>query len=126
VDTRDVVKAAISALHNGAPGECYLIAGKYRTLIELSKTIGEVTKKKTPTLILPMWVVKLLLPFINLYSKISRTEPLYTDESLKALEEGNKHIVYKKAAEQLGHHPRPLKETIADSYEWFKGQGLTK
>jgi hypothetical protein len=75
---------------------------------------------------MPLWLVKMLLPFIYLYSKLTRSEPLYTDESLKALREGNPNIIFKKAQEQLGHQPRPLKETITDSYEWFKKEGFIK
>ena len=68
----------------------------------------------------------MFLPFIYFYGKITRTEPLYTDESLRSLIEGSKKIDYKKAAGQLGHNPRPIEETIADSYAWFKQQGYIK
>lgn len=126
VDSRDVVKAAINAMHRGGKGECYLVSGKYYTLTEFARVIGKVTRKKMPSLVAPVWMMKLLLPFIQLYSRIANAEPLYTIESLKSLLEGNKQIDYSKAAIQLGHAPRPLEETIADSYAWFKQQGLIK
>jgi len=126
VDTRDVVKAAIAAMHRGALGECYLVPGKYYTLSELAKIIGKVTRKRMPELVAPAWLMKLLLPFIHLYGYLTRTAPLYTAESLKSLLEGNKSIDYSKAAIQLGHSPRPLEETIADTYAWFKQQGIIK
>lgn len=126
VDTRDVVKAAINAMHRGVKGECYLVAGRYYTLTEFAAVISKVTRKKMPSLVAPAWAMKMFLPFIHLYSKIAKAEPLYTIESLKSLLEGNKQIDYTKAAIQLGHAPRPLEETIADTYAWFKQQGLIK
>ena len=123
VDNRDLARTAISAMHLGGAGECYLAGGKYYTLQELAQIISKVTRKRTPRLIAPVWLMKLFLPFIYLYGKITQTEPLYTDESLKSLIEGSSKIDCKKATEQLGHHPRPIEETIADSFEWFKKQG---
>ena len=120
VDVRDVVDTAISALHNGKAGESYLTSGKYYTVKEFSDIIGKITNKKTPKNVAPMWFLKLLLPFISLYGKLRKTEPLYTNESLKALIEGNKNIISKKAQEQLGHTVRPIEETLTDSYAWLK------
>ena len=126
VDTRDVVNTAIAALRGGGAGECYLVAGKYYTLPELAAVIGSVTKKKMPSIIAPVGLMKLALPLVDIFGRITNTEPLYTSEALKSLEEGNKKIIYKKAAEQLGHCPRPIEETISDSYEWFKEHGYIK
>lgn len=126
VDARDVVKAAIAAMHKGGPGESYLVGGKYFTLREFSAVIGRVTGKRTPKAIVPMWVLKSALPVVSLYGKITRTEPLYTKEALKSLVEGNKQIVCDKACQQLGHVPRPIEETLQDAYAWFGEQGYLK
>jgi dihydroflavonol-4-reductase len=126
VDSRDVVKAAIAAMTNGEAGECYLVSGRYYTLTEFASVIGRVTRKKMPTLVAPVWAMKLFLPFIHLYGTLTKTEPLYTIESLKSLLEGNRSINYAKANIQLGHSPRPLEETIADTYTWLRQQGLIK
>ncbi len=123
VDTRDVIKAAISAMHRGGAGECYLISGKYYTLTEFAKVISGVTKRRMPKFVAPVWLMRLSLPFVRLYGRLTKTEPLYTLESLKSLLEGNKSINYTKAAMQLGHSPRPLEETLADTYAWFKLRG---
>ena len=126
VDVRDVVKTAIAAMHRGKKGESYLTGGKYFTLAELAAVIGVVTNKKMPKMVAPAWLLRIFLPFISIYSKATRTEPLYTDESLKSVVEGNKNIICKKAAEQLGHTVRPIEETIADTYQWFKTEGMIK
>lgn len=126
VDARDVGKTAISALHNGKPGECYLASGKYYTVKDFAAVIGKVTGKKMPKAIAPMWLLKIFLPFVKLYGKISKTEPLYTNESLTALIVGNKEIDNSKAREQLGHTVRPIEETLADCYAWLKENNFIK
>jgi dihydroflavonol-4-reductase len=124
LDTRDLVKTAIAAMTHGAAGECYLVSGKYYTLVELAAVIGKVTNKKMPGVMAPAWLMKTFLPAITLYGRIKRTEPLYTNESLAALLEGCDNITCKKAKEQLGHSSRPIEETITDTYEWFKQEGF--
>lgn len=123
VDVRDLVNTAIKAMHQGEPGECYIVGGKYYTILELSQTIGKVTGKKTPSLIAPVWLLKALLPLISFYGRVTKTEPLYTDESLKAVVEGNKYITCDKARTKLGHTNRPIEETLTDAFQWFKLQG---
>lgn len=123
VDARDVVNAAIAALHKGDAGETYIISGRYLTLLEFSAIIGKVIGKKTPKTRVPMWVLKGALPVVGLYGKITRTEPLYTKESLKTLIEGNTQICCDKACQKLGHTPRPIEETLVDAYAWFEKNG---
>lgn len=120
VDTRDVVNGAIAALEKGRNGESYILSGKFYTVKALSSLIGEVTGKKTPQLITPFWVLKLTLPFILLWSKITKTEPLFTEESIGILMIANANVSHQKAASELGYKPRPLSETLADTYQWLK------
>lgn len=44
-------------------------------------------------------------------------------ESLRALG-ACRQISSEKAARELGHRPRPLSETIADTCAWFAQEGL--
>jgi len=124
VDVRDVAQAAINAMTMGRPGEKYLLAGHWHSLKDLSKLVSEVTGKKTPGLIIPLWLAKLGLPFITVYSKISGAEPLYTSESLQIITEGNRNISNNKAAKELDFHPRDLRSTLQDSFSWFSDKGL--
>lgn len=120
VDTRDVVDGAIAAMEKGRNGESYILSGKFYTVKALSSLIGEVTGKKTPQLIVPFWVLQLSLPFILVWSKVTKTEPLFTKESIGILMVANANVSYQKAAAELGYKPRPLSETLTDTYSWLK------
>jgi dihydroflavonol-4-reductase len=68
-------------------------------------------------------MAKLGVPFALAYGKLTRSEPLYTYESLDTLGE-TRDIDHGKATRELGHAPRPLEETIRDSYAWFAEAGV--
>ncbi len=52
-------------------------------------------------------------------------EPLYTRESLVALE-SNRETLTTKAEEELGYSARPFEETVRDVYAWFDQAGMLK
>ncbi|MDP1623802.1 MAG: NAD-dependent epimerase/dehydratase family protein [Bacteroidales bacterium] len=126
VDVRDVVNTAISAIDNGRTGEKYLISGHWHSLQEFSGLVALHSGRRTVNAVLPMWVARTGLPFINFYSKISGTKPLYTNESLTIISEGNRMISHAKATHELNHSPRPLSETIRDFLAWLKETGSIK
>jgi len=126
VDVRDVVDAAVKATEKGRSGERYLLAGHYCTLKELSEMIGRVCNKKTPKYIVPMFLARIGRPFITLYASLRNEHPLYTKESLDILKHSPKEISSGKAAKEFGYQPRPLEETLADTFKWYKQEDLLK
>lgn len=124
VDVRDVVLAAVAAIDKGRNGEKYLLSGRWYSLADFSAAIGHAAGRQTVSTVIPMWVARLGLPFITLYSRLAGTEPLYTSESLTILSEGMRTISHGKAARELDFHPRPLDETISDLLTWFREKQL--
>jgi dihydroflavonol-4-reductase len=126
VDVRDVVKGAIAAMDRGRKGERYILGGKWVNVQDLALLVEKVTGKRTVKLTFPTFVAKIGVPFIKTYSLIAGQEPLYTFESLRALREVNKIISSKKAETELGYFPREFDETIRDTIDWFKANGMIK
>jgi dihydroflavonol-4-reductase len=124
VDVRDVADAAISAVEKGRQGERYILSGTWLSLIELSQLMSEITRRKTPKRIVPGYVAAIGSPFISVYSRIRKEQPLYTRDSLEILRNSNRNISCKKASEELGYLPRPLEITLKDTFEWFKSNGF--
>jgi dihydroflavonol-4-reductase len=123
VDARDVAHASIMALEKGKKGERYLLSGTWTTAKDLTVIAAEITGKKAPKFTAPVWLAKFALPFSKLYGKLSHSPPLYTKEALKVLLESNPNIKSRKARKELDYVPRPLNETVKDTYAWFKGRG---
>ncbi|MFH1296068.1 MAG: NAD-dependent epimerase/dehydratase family protein [Bacteroidota bacterium] len=126
VDVRDVVSGAINAITMGRAGEKYLLSGTWYSLLDLARLVEKVTRSKTTQTVMPMWMAKLGLPFIALYSHITGGEPLYTNESLQIITEGNRNISNEKARQELNFSTRELEETIRDVFSWFREKGFIR
>ncbi len=69
-------------------------------------------------------MAKLGVPFLKLFAAIQNKPPLYTADMLDILMNSNKKISHEKASKELGYKPRPIEETIKDTYDWFKQNGF--
>lgn len=123
VDVRDVVHGMIAAADKGRTNESYILSGQYQAIAEVARIAGAVTGVGAPRFEVPMWIAKLAAPLMQSVAKVSNSEPLYTSESLEALR-ANPQIDHAKASRELGYHPRPIRESIFDLYEWFVREGF--
>ncbi|MFM7566647.1 MAG: NAD-dependent epimerase/dehydratase family protein [Flavobacteriales bacterium] len=123
VDVRDVAHSLCNALYQGEIGQAYFLSGHYLTMQELIGLVAKIKGKPLPVIMLPVWLVRLSLPFVRGVAWLIRKPPLYTKESIQILREGNRFISHKKAREALQHHPRDLESTLRDLIHWFKEKG---
>jgi len=119
VDVRDVVAASLQAIESGRMGENYILSGTFCSLEELSVMISKISGCKIP-LIVPVSLARMACPFFKIYSFISKKEPLYTYQSLNILVNSPTNISNAKAAKELAYKPRPLEQTLRDTFDWYK------
>ncbi len=119
-DVRDIAAAAVSALEKGRSGEAYLLSGRYATLLAIAQIVGATIQKPTPKFITPYGLLRIGVPFMELYAQITGKRPLFTREALETVREGSKRISCEKAQKELGYTRRSLETTIADTYQWFE------
>ncbi len=89
------------------------------TVHELMLYLEEITGVKAPKLKMPLWFVKAVSKVLPSYYKLTKSKPLFTNYSIEVLN-SNCEISSKKAKKELDFSPRPIKESIKDSVEWFK------
>ncbi len=123
VDARDVATAALVAAERGRRGERYLLSGTYLSVIGLAALVAEVSGTRPPKLVLPHWLAQGVAPLAELWSGVTRAEPLLTRDSLVALRTGHPLIRHDKASAELGFAPRPLRTTVEDTLRWFSDSG---
>lgn len=123
VDVRDVVEGAMLAEKQAPPGEKYILVGHWVPFNRLGFIWSRVSGIESPHLTVPIWLAKIGTPFSAVYSRISGSRPLYTGESLKILA-GNTHFKNDKAKKQLGWRPRAFFDTLKDTHDWFKSEGV--
>ncbi len=124
VDVRDIADGAIKAAEKGRVGERYILSGTWLNLKDLSVMIGKISNRKTPSFVAPAFLAHIGLPFIKLYASIKNEHPLYTRDALEILKNSNPFISNQKARTELGYDPRPLAETLADTFEYYKAKGF--
>jgi dihydroflavonol-4-reductase len=122
VDARDVSEGAIRAEEGAPNGARYLLSGHWLSLREVATMVEELTGTHSPRLVVPVWLARMGLPFALLSAHLTGKRPLYTSVSLEALR-SNRDIRHERATGELGYHPRPFRETLADTLRWFERAG---
>ena len=121
-DCRDVANAITNSITMGRPGEAYLLGGKWHSLKQLAGILSELSGKKINITALPAFAAKAGLPIVKLLASLQKKEPLYTEEALDALFNGNRFISSVKAMNELNYTIRPFEETLADTVSWFRNK----
>jgi dihydroflavonol-4-reductase len=123
VDVRDVATGIISACKKGGRGECYILSNRYISIKEFFRTFKNLTGKRQPRFMAPMWLVKIFMPSYNCFYKLKKRTPLFSTQSLHILTT-NSLFSSEKARKVLNFITRPFKETLADTIRWFKKEGV--
>lgn len=119
VDVRDVAEGLILAGEKGRKGESYILSGERISVRYLLETIREETGKGFFTLKIPFGLARLAARIAPVYYRLARTRPRFTPYSLETLR-SNSVISHSKAERDLGYHPRPLRQALADTIQWFR------
>lgn len=123
VDVRDVVEGALAAAERGRSGEKYLLSGHLAPVRDIAKLAQEVTGRRAPRMVAPMWVARAGAPLAGAVARAIGRRPLFTSASLHALRH-HQLVSHDKATRELGYRPRPLRTTVEDTYAWFREVGL--
>jgi dihydroflavonol-4-reductase len=121
VDVRDVAEGIILAGERGQAGESYILSGERISVRYLLETVREETGKGFFTLKVPFYLARLLAQCMPAYYRLTHSKPRFTPYSLTTLR-SNSVISHSKAERDLGYHPRPLRQALADTIHWFREQ----
>jgi dihydroflavonol-4-reductase len=125
VDVRDVVAGALRAAACAPVGGRYLLSGHWASLRNLAELAQGINGVHVPRVIVPMWLARIGAPFATTLSRLTGRRALYTTAALRPLR-ANPCISHARATRDLDYQPRPLKETIADTLQWFEKNGLLR
>jgi dihydroflavonol-4-reductase len=122
VDARDVPRSMVMAAERGVPGERYLLTGEVLTMPQLLALWGELSGVRPPRICLPRWLAWSLMPGALLWAALRGAEPALSAGVMDA-SDGNRVGGHEKASASLGHTPRPLRESLRDTLQFFREQG---
>jgi dihydroflavonol-4-reductase len=118
VDVRDVADGMIAAQAKGRRGESYILGGQKLSVRYMLQTVHEVTGKAFASIKIPFSLAEYAARYTPWYYERTKAKPRFTPYSLEVLQ-SNSNISHTKAMRELGYHPRPTIETIADTVRWF-------
>lgn len=121
VDARDVSDGAIRAADAAGCGSCYILSGHWLSIREVAVMAAQISGTQSPRFVVPIWLARLGLPIMERLATLRGSQPLYTSAMLSALH-SNRLITHARAARDLGYSPRPFRETLSDTLEWFERQ----
>jgi dihydroflavonol-4-reductase len=122
VDVRDVAASIRAAVEHGQRGENYILGGNNAEVSGLASHLEEFTGRRPPRITVPLGLALAVAPFVEGWTQVFGGKPIFTRESLHTLA-GNGTVSSAKAREVLGHDPRPLRDTLADTFAWFAAEG---
>ena len=119
VDVNDVADGIIAAYEKGRSGENYILSGECMASDVLHQTIGQVMGQPAKIKYLPLGQARILAHIMGAYSRLTKSVPVFTPYALEVLL-SNSNISHAKATRELGYHPRPLRQSIAETIAWFR------
>jgi dihydroflavonol-4-reductase len=81
--------------------------------------ISKISGCRIPVII-PVSLARIACPFFGAYSLITKKQPLYTSQSLEILVNSPVNISNAKARKELRYKPRPLEQTLRDTFDWYR------
>jgi dihydroflavonol-4-reductase len=122
VDARDVAEAALLAEKGGQSGTRYILSGTRLSLVDLARRWSHITGRRAPRFAAPMALARISAPLSPWLARLAGHRPLFTSESLRVLRT-QPPASHRKTCEALGYRPRPLEETLRDTWAWMKNEG---
>jgi len=118
VDVRDVAQGLILAGEKGRCGESYILSGERIEVPKIIKIVKEVLGKPFISFKIPFFLARFTAKLTPIYYRLVHARPRFTSYSLATIT-SNSYISHDKAMLELGYHPRPLRESLADTVTWF-------
>lgn len=112
------------AAQKGQDRSRYILLGQFCSLPDMSDLIRKINGKKTTSTVCPAALTYLSVPFMTAWAKMTGQEPLYSNAALDIIRDALRQVSHAKAVRELGFTARPLTDTVAETFQWYKENGL--
>jgi dihydroflavonol-4-reductase len=121
LDVRDYAEGALRAAERGSPGKRYILSGSNVTPEQLLQEVAQVAGVKPARWLihLHLWIVYPIVAAMALWRRLGGNPPKISRSLLKLW---GQYAWYdtSRARAELGWEPRPLRETLNDTINWFR------
>lgn len=118
-DVRDVADAIVAAFERGQSGRRYLLSGENISYFQAWKVFAEVTGARKPLTPIGPAISWVAGRSGDLIGRLRGKEPNVNSGAI-AMAALPKVYSHARATEELDFQVRPLRETVADAWQWFQ------
>ena len=123
IDARDVATGMILAMEKGRTGIRYLVGAENHCLSDWLRILGEEAGQSVPRWKVPYLLALLVAWFSETWADcVSGKMPLATITGVR-LTRRNMFFDPSASLNELGLHPRPIREAARDAVAWYRSQG---
>jgi dihydroflavonol-4-reductase len=123
VDVRDVASAIITICDRKIINEHFILSNQYYTVMNMMDILYDLTGLKKVKTMIPLGLVKMVLPIKSALDQRNNRISLYTSDSIKILS-SNSNFSHKKADRMLSYNPRDIKETFSNLIDNLSNSSL--
>ena len=123
VDVKDVAQGIIQCAALGQPGEGYMLSNRYVSFKELCKIIDRKMNHRLWRPFIPLILIQIFLPCMNIVDHIMKRKPLLTPYALYTIH-SNSSFSKEKSMKMLGYKTQDFKKTMDDMVDWLIKEGF--
>jgi len=121
----DAAAALILAAEHGRPGERYLISEKMISNAEVVRIAADAAGVPAPARTIPLPAAWALAALGTAKARLRGTDERLTLNALRLMR-AEAPVDHSKAVRELGWHPRPVEESIAEAARWWVAQAQAR
>lgn len=123
VDVRDAARGHVLAARHGSAGQRYILGGENLTWMEICESLAEIGQRAPRWYFrIPLWLEYVLAYCSEARAAFVRHEPFLALPTVRL----NRFYWYgssRLAQGELGYQARPIRQSIADTFDWFAELG---
>jgi len=125
IAVQDVAAGHIAAAECGVSGERYILDGENLSHREATKVIFDVMGRNAPRLSIPRWVLPIFAGAVAV-ARIFLGNRVPTEPNQVLLSGKNMYVDAGKAKKEFGLPQTPFRESVEQTYQWYREQGWLK
>lgn len=118
VDVRDVAHGAVLAGKYGRCGETYILSGEWIRIRDILCFVKETSGRRGSLIQVPIWLARSVAKVMPVIYRWTKTKPQFTPYSIETVL-SNAVVSHSKATQELGYHPRAIKDSLTDTILWL-------
>lgn len=124
VDVRDVARWQLVAAEKGRTGERYILGTANYSLRDWYALCAQVVGVAPPFIPVPDFVLPIVARFVDIMRGLGVSLPV--DSAQTRLGGRNIYFVYDKTHRELGPPQVTMRQSLGDTYDWYKANGYLK